>query len=263
MAWTKSPAFGAGSGYSCSKGCPRSRLGFVTLYFLTDRPDQARWLTLAERTWLMQQLEKESKIVHQDRSHTLLAACVNPRVWLLIAIYFTVAMGDNSYGFYTPKFLKSQFPDWTASEIGLLMSVPGVAGIVGMILMGWHSDRTGERRWHVAWSAFLASAGWLTLALATSPWIFVVGLAVTLTGMKSMLPTFWTLPASFLRGTAAAGGIALINSVANLGGFLGPILLGNVKEATGDFTIGLAVMSATLCVGGLLVLCVRAEPQAK
>ena len=93
--------------------------------------------------------------------------------------------------------------------------------------------------------------------LPISNWLFVVGLAVTLTGMKSMLPTFWTLPSSFLRGTAAAGGIALINSVANLGGFLGPQIIGNVKAVTGDFTLGLMAMSATLAIGGVLVLCVR------
>src|SRR5581483_815806 len=132
-------------------------------------------------------------------------------------------------------------------------------------------DLTGERRWHVACSAFAAALGWSTIALAASGsgtisgidsrWLFLVGIAITLTGMKSMLPTFWTLPPLFLSGPAAAGGIALINSVANLGGLLGPRIVGRVKVATGDFTVGYLVMAVTLFVGGLLVLRVTSRIQ--
>ena len=246
------------------EGLPAVALGFVTLAYLTDRPDQARWLTFAERTWLTQQIDKERHHLPHSRSHSLAAAVLDPRVWLLIAVYFTVAMGDNSYGFYIPTFLKSQFPDWLPFQIGLLAAAPSVIAMGGMVLVGWHSDRTGERRWHVACSAFTAASGWLVIALAASGqlaipgldsrWLFVVGVAVTLTGMKCMLPTFWTLPPSFLSGAAAAGGIALINSVANLGGMLGPRIMGYVKTETGSFTLGYLVMAATLFLGGLLVL---------
>ena len=180
-------------------------------------------------------------------------------------------MGDNSYGFYIPTFLRSQFPDWSPFQIGLLAAVPSVIAMVGMVLVGRNSDRTGERRWHVACSAFTAALGWLMIALIASGslaipgldsrWLFVVGVAVTLTGMKCMLPTFWTLPPSFLTGAAAAGGIALINSVANLGGMLGPRIIGHVKMATGSFTVGYLVMAATLFMGGLLVLNVTNRDQ--
>jgi ACS family tartrate transporter-like MFS transporter len=246
------------------EGLPAVALGFVTLAYLTDRPDQARWLTPAERTWLAQQIESDRNHRPHSRSHSLAAAVLDLRVWLLIAIYFTVAMGDNSYGFYVPTFLRSQFPDWSPFQIGLLAAAPSVIAIVGMVLVGRNSDQTGERRWHVACSAFTAASGWLMIALVTSGqlaipgldsrWLFVGGVAMTLTGMKCMLPTFWTLPPSFLTGAAAAGGIALINSVANLGGMLGPRIIGHVKIATGSFTVGYVVMAATLFVGGLLVL---------
>ncbi len=246
------------------EGLPAVALGFVTLAYLTDRPDQAGWLSPAERIWLAQQIENERNQLPHSRSHSLGAAFLDLRVWLLIAVYFTVAMGDNSYGFYIPTFLKSQFPDWQAWQIGLLAAAPSVVAMVGMVLVGRSSDRTGERRWHVACSAFTAALGWLTIAVAASEflvipgvesrWLFVVGVAVTLTGMKSMLPTFWTLPPTFLTGAAAAGGIALINSVANLGGMLGPRIMGEVKTATDSFTIGYLVMAATLFLGGLLVL---------
>jgi MFS family permease len=248
------------------EGLPAVALGFVTLRFLTDRPEQARWLSPVERIWLAQQIEMDRGQI-QYGCHSLGAACLDPRVWLLIAIYFTVAMGDNSYGFYIPAFLTSQFPDWRPYQIGLLAAAPSVIAMTAMILVGRHSDWTGERRWHVACSAFSAAVGWLTIALVASGslaipgvesrWLFVIGVAVTTAGMKSMLPTFWTLPPLFLTGAAAAGGIALINSVANLGGMVGPRIMGEVKTATSTFTPGYVIMAATLLVGGLLVLCVR------
>jgi len=249
------------------EGLPAVALGFVTLAYLTDRPDQARWLSPAERTWLAHQIDNERNHRPHSRSHSLAAAVLDLRVWLLIAIYFTVAMGDNSYGFYIPTFLRSQFPDWSPFQIGVLAAAPSVIAMVAMVLVGRNSDRTGERHWHVACSALTAALGWLMIALVASGrlaipgldsrWLFVGGVAMTLTGMKCMLPTFWTLPPSFLTGAAAAGGIALINSVANLGGMLGPRIIGHVKMSTGSFTVGYLVMAATLFMGGLLVLSVK------
>jgi MFS transporter, ACS family, tartrate transporter len=244
------------------EGLPAILLGFITLTYLTDRPDQAGWLTAAERAWLAKQIENDSNQPAPSRSQSLVTALLDRRVWVLIAVYFTVAMGDNSYGFYVPTFLKGQFPEWSPLQIGLLAGAPSVVAMAGMIVVGWHSDRTGERRGHVAGSAFAAALGWLMLALvgglgnpgAAWRWLFVVGVAVTFTGMKSMLPTFWTLPPTFLTGAACAGGIALINSVANLGGFLGPVIMGHVVEATGAFTAGYLVLAGVLLLGGLLVL---------
>jgi ACS family tartrate transporter-like MFS transporter len=249
------------------EGLPAVVLGFVTLAYLTDRPEQAGWLTAEERSWLALQIEDDRSRQPHSRSHSLRAAFLDLRVWLLIAVYFTVAMGDNSYGFYIPTFLKGQFSDWSPVQIGFIAAAPSVIAMIGMVLVGRHSDKTGERRWHVAGSAFAASLGWLTIAGVASGtvaiegidsrWLFVVGVAVTLTGMKSMLPTFWTLPPQFLTGAAAAGGIALINSVANLGGLLGPWMMGYVKTETGNFTIGYVILAASLFTGGLLVLASR------
>ncbi len=248
------------------EGLPAIGLGFVTLAYLTDRPEQARWLTPRERTWLVRQIANDRSSSPQRRSHSLVDAVLDPRVWLLISVYFTVAVGDNSYNFYIPTFLRSQFPDWSPFEIGLLAAAPSAIAMVAMILVGRHSDRTGERRWHVAGSAFAAATGWSTIALAASGSVeisgvdsrglFVVGVVVALAGMKSMLPTFWTLPPRFLTGAGAAGGIALINSIANLGGMFGPKVVGYAKATTDSFTIGYLVMAATLFIGGVLALCV-------
>jgi ACS family tartrate transporter-like MFS transporter len=239
------------------EGIPAVVLGFVTYFYLTDRPEQARWLTLAERTWLAQRMSEEEKQREQRHGLTMLQALADPRVWLLIGVYFTVAMGDNSYGFYVFKQVKNQFVGWSDVEVGLLTTVPAVVAIASMIVVGVHSDRTGERRWHVAGAALVAACGWLLAALSPSPWIFLLALVLTSAGMKSMLPTFWSLPTSFLSGTAAAGGIALINSVANLGGLLGPVILGQVEERTGQYTYGMMVMAAVLWMGAVLVLFVR------
>src|SRR5581483_4667258 len=130
--------------------------------------DQARWLTPTERTWLAQQIENDRSQHAHSRSHSLAAAVVDLRVWLLIVVYFTAAMGDNSYGFYIPTFLKSQFPDWSADKIGLLAAAASVIAMIGMVVVGRNSDRTGERRWHVACSAFTGALGWLLLALIAS-----------------------------------------------------------------------------------------------
>ena len=184
-------------------------------------------------------------------------------MWLLTGVYFTVATGDNCFGFFLPKFLTSQFGTWNEFEIGMLAAVPSLVALLAMILVGMHSDRTGERRWHVAVAAFAAAAGWVLAALAPSPWLFVLALALTTAGMKSMLPTFWTLPMTMLSGTAAAGGIALINSVANLGGLIGPLDLGYLHESRGRFTEGMFLMAAVLGLGGILVLFARHDTTAE
>src|SRR5262249_36897886 len=149
-----------------------------------------------------------------------LDAMLQPRVWWLIAIYFTVAIGSNASGANFPTIIKKQFADLSTVQIGLLSALPHVCAIVGMSLLGMSSDRRHERRWHLAAAALLAAIGWGLIAWNTAPLVTLIGLCLAQTGMMSMLPIFWTLPTMFLTGAAAAGGIALINSVANLGGLL-------------------------------------------
>jgi ACS family tartrate transporter-like MFS transporter len=242
------------------EGIPAVILGFAVWFYLTDRPELAHWLEPVERTWLARRLMREE--VHRQQRHglvTLLGALNYPRVWLLIALYFTVAVGTNAFGFYLPKLIKEHFTDQSPSAIGFLAALPPLAAIFAMVLVGVHSDRTGERRWHVAGPAFLAAVGWVLAAWLDSPGLFLAALALTQMGMMSMLGPFWALPTSFLSGVAAAGGIALINSLANLGGFVGPQVLGQSMELTGRYTVGFLVLAATMLVGGVLALCVRHE----
>ncbi len=232
------------------EGIPSVLLGFATLAWLTDRPENARWLAPHERAWLMERIRNEEQDRQQRHGADRLRALLDWRVRLLIAIYFTVAVGTNAAGAYYPTLIREQFPERSNFQIGLLSALPPLSAMLGMILFSTHSDQTGERRWHIIMAALLAAGGWSLSALVSFPALFLFGLCLAQTGMMSMLPTFWTLPTSFLSGAAAAGGIALINSVANIGGFLGPTILGR---------FGLWSMVVTLLAGAVLTLAVHPD----
>jgi ACS family tartrate transporter-like MFS transporter len=242
------------------EGIPAALLGVATWFYLTDRPEEAHWLKPAERDWLAARLSVEARRSAEHHGLSRLSALAHPRVGLLIALYFTVAVGTNSFGFFLPTLVKVHFPEASGLQVGLLTAIPSAAAMIGMVVIGTHSDRTGERCLHVAGSALVGAAGWTLAATASNPWVALEGLVLAQLGMHSMLPTFWALASSFLSGTAAAGGIALINSVANLGGFLGPYGFGWLREQTDSFTPGMVVVSGTLFAGALLALCVRHDP---
>ncbi len=240
------------------EGVPAVLLGVVALRFLTDRPGHATWLSAAERAWLAERMAREESARSSRHGLTSLRALADRRVWLLILLYFMVAAGSNSFGFYLAAFLENRFPGCNAFQLGLLGIVPNAAAIVVMTVNGAHSDRTGERRWHVTLPAFLSAAGWALFAASdASPALSLLALALIQAGLMAMLPTFWTLPTALLSGTAAAGGIAFINSVGNLGGFAGPNVVGQLRAVTGAFTGGLLAMAGIMAVGGVLALWVR------
>jgi MFS family permease len=241
------------------EGLPAILLGIIALYYLPDGPHQARWLSAIEANALTKRLHDEDPARHQPHAGNLLRALIDPRVWLLICIYFTVAVGSNAAGAYFPKLVKESFADVSPVQVGVLVALPSVCAVLCMVVLSRNSDRTGERRGHLAFAAFLGGAGWLLSLVAPSawvndivptPWVVLAGFCIAQAGMLSMLPLFWTLPSSFLSGMAAAGGIALINSVANIGGLLGPSIL---REW------GLLAMALTLGAGGILALCARTD----
>jgi MFS family permease len=243
------------------EGIPAVVLGVCTWLYLRDGPAQAPWLTPEESEWIVARLGQEEKQREERHGLSRLTALAHPRVWLLIALYFTAAVASNGLGSYIPKILEVSFPGEGKFRLGLLAALPSVAAVAGMILAGLNSDRTGERRRHVAAAALVGTAGAVTAALAREPWLVVLGLVLAQAGTLSMLPTFWALPTALLSGAAAVGGIALINSVANFGGFLSPILIARLKTHTGSFTGGLLAMALTLAAGAVLALCVRHDPK--
>lgn len=233
------------------EGLPSVALGFTVLVYLTDYPADATWLSTAEREWLVDRMQREEQQRLERHNADRLGAMLQWRVWWLIAIYFTVAVGANAGGAYFPKLIKAQFDELDTFQIGLMSAIPHLCAVIGMTLFGISSDRMNERRGHVAAAAFLSALGWGLTAWAPSPAVAFVGLCLAQTGMMSMLPVFWTLPTAFLTGAAAAGGIAMINSVGNIGGFLGPNILGS---------FGLWSMAGILLLGSVMVLYVQKTP---
>lgn len=225
------------------EGIPTVVVGVSVLFYLKDTPQDAHWLADDQREWLIHRMAEEDHVRRRQHGPDKWQAMLQPRVWLLIAIYFTVAVGSNAGGAYFPTLIKEQYQQATNFEIGQLTALPHLCAIIAMSLVGISSDRTGERRWHLAGSALAAAIGWSLVAWGPTPLIAMIGLCIAQAGMMSMLPVFWTLPSAFLSGTAAAGGIAVINSIANIGGFFGAMILGQ---------LGLWSMAGILLGGAIL-----------
>lgn len=242
-----------------AEGLPSVVLGIVTLLYLTDRPGQATWLLPAEREWLTERLQREQSHREKHFNFTLLQAFAHPRILLLCAIYFTVALCGYGLNLWIPLILKSR-SGWSDMMISTVGMTPSLVGAIGMLIVGAHSDRTGERRRHLACAACVAAVGFVASGWAHSPGLTLVAFSLAALGQLSMLGPFWALSTSTMSGVAAAGAIAYINSVGNLGGFVGPYLMGAFKGSTGTFAAGLYTLAGALLLGGLLALVVRHDP---
>ena len=175
-------------------------------------------------------------------------------------LYFTIAFCANAAGLYLPELVYHRFPDASKVEVGFLAAIPSLCGMVAMLVNGVWADRTGKHRLHVGVPALIGAAGWLLAALANSPGWGLVGLSLVYVGFMSMLPAFWSLPTSFLSGAAAAGGIALINSVGNIGGLVGPGTIGLIRDATGSHLLGLTALAGALLLSAGLAIFAPHDP---
>jgi ACS family tartrate transporter-like MFS transporter len=235
------------------EGVPAVVLGVIVLRVLTDRPEDAIWLTREERATLVARLQEDQRA---QRSETTRAALANRRTWLLAVVYFPIPVTLYGIGFWLPQILKT-VSGASDFSVGLLSAIPYAAGAIAMVIAGRHSDRTGERRWHVAVAAAVGAAG-LSLSTAASGVVWsIITLSVAMIGLASMFGPFWALATSTMGGVGAAASIALVNSVGNTGGFVGPYLLGAISDATHSFAAGLIAIAAMLVAGGALVLRVR------
>ena len=227
------------------------------LRWLTDAPERADWLGPGEKRWLADTLAAERAVQESVRHFTLSDALTNGRVWTLGFAYFGILVGLYAFGFWLPQIIKG-LGDLTNFEVGLTTIVPYAIAAVAMVLWSAHSDRTRERRWHFALPAFVAAAGLAASgALHGSPIASLTALTVAAIGIYATLPVFWTLPTALLTGTAAAGGIALVNSIGNVGGFFGPTLVGYIKDKTGHYTVSLSVLAVIVALSGALVIAMR------
>ena len=232
---------------------PSIALGFVVMYFLDDRIADAKWLSTDQKRLLQRNIDQESA---KGGDHSALGAFRNAKVWVLCAAYFGFIMGLYGIGFWLPSLIKASGISSPAT-IGWLVAIPYSAAVICMVLTSRHSDRTGERRWHIAVPALVGAAALIvsTFVPQTPLWA-IVTLTIATMGILTGLAQFWVLPPAFLGGAAAAAGIALINSVGNLAGFVSPFAFGWIKDATGSTNNGLYVIAASLVVGGAIVLAI-------
>lgn len=238
------------------EGIPSVVVGLLVLVLLPDRPAHARWLAPEQQAWLEGTLEAERTRTVTSHGASLGRALTNPVVWLLGAVYFLIIVGLYAFALWLPQLIKAS-GHLTNFEVGIVTAIPYVVAAAGMVLVGQHSDRTGERYLHLAAPTLLAAAGFLAVAVVQAPGLLVAALSLTAFGLLACLGPFWALPTAFLKDQAAAGGIALINSMGAVGGFVGPYLLGAVKERTGDFTAGLLILVAVLVVAAGIALGMR------
>jgi D-galactonate transporter len=236
------------------EGMPAIVLGVLTYFFLPSRPDEAKFLTDDEKKWISTELGEEEQQKLEYRRYSIFEALASGRVWHLVLIYFGMMVGLQILNSWTPQLVKSLSSSFSNSVIGLLLMVPSLTGLAAMILVSRSSDRSLERRYHVAMPAVLAGTALSLLSTAPPP-AFSIGLLCLLAaGAYSYLGPFWALPNEFLTGYSAAAGIALINSVGNLGGFVGPAAVGFLADHTGRMFAGLAIAAVPVFVSAVLVL---------
>jgi D-galactonate transporter len=239
------------------EGIPSFLAGVITLYFLTDSPAQAVWLDSDEKRLILARLQEEDEIKRRaGGAHRFADAFRNPAVWLLSVAYFGLTSGNYGIGFWLPQVIKDSITS-NPLIIGWISVIPWAAAAVAMILVGRHSDATGERRWHFALSCLAVSVGFALSAIPgiTGP-LRVAALTLATMGIMSTFGVFWALPTAILSGTAAAAGIAWINSIGNLGGYASPYVVGIIRDRTHSMTLALALLSAVAMVSGLVGLLV-------
>jgi MFS transporter, ACS family, tartrate transporter len=238
------------------EGLPAVVLGVVVLFVLPDGPEDARWLTAAERDAVLLRLREDSQNASRE-SHTLGEALSNGRVWLIaVAHFLLIPVTLYGVGFWMPQIIKTA-SGRSDAVVGLLTAIPYAAGAVAMVVAGRHSDRTGDRRWHVAAGAVVSAIGLVSTPAVVGTMASVTTLSIAMIGLASIFGPFWAVATGAARGLGAAAAIALINSVGNTGGFVGPYLLGAISDATHSFAAGLLVIAALMVTGGVLLLTVR------
>jgi MFS transporter, ACS family, tartrate transporter len=243
------------------EGVPSVLVGLWALRRLTDNPREAAWLEPGERIALQARIDHERKCREAIRHYKLGEALTNPRVLGLSLVYFGLICGLYGLGYWVPQIFKGMAIDAGLDKVtgvsantltGYLVAVPYAFAMVAMIWWTRHSDITRERVWHVVCPAIVGGLSLIGVAYLGNPVLAAIALTICAMAIEAAIPTFWTLPTGFLTGTAAAGGIALINSIGNLGGFVGPYAIGWITDATGETTLGLVVLAAGPIMAGVL-----------
>ena len=236
------------------EGIPSVIAGVVTFFYLTDKPEQARWLTDVEKNQVLTELERDKKHLGH-REHNIMAGLKNPKVWLLVLIFFCLLCGNSTLTFWAPSLVRDVgFP--SPVTVGWITAVAYLVGAAGMIWNGAHSDKHEEVRYHFSVAAVIGAIAMVLIGIfiPISPILTLIAMTLAIVGTMSAIPVFWQLPSRFLSGAAAAGGIALINSIANLAGAGAPYMMGVIRTETGSLAIGFFIIAAIQFVSALLVM---------
>ncbi len=250
-----------------AEGIPTLLIGIVTLFVLTDKPEQAKFLTQEEKAWLRARLDAERTAKESVRTFTLWQSMIDPKVLLLSLNYLGIVTASLGMLFFIPQIIKS-IGVTSNMTVGWLTMVPYICGGIGLVVWGFVSDRMNERRWNLLVACIVSTAGLVMAGMTMGTWWALVGMSIAAVGFYGSKGPFWAMPPMFLTGTAAAAAIAWINSIGNLGGFFGPWYVGVMKDATGSFSGGLyglallGLISAVVCAFFLHIPTARVLPAA-
>ena len=242
-------------GWQCMyifEAIPTVLIGVAVLVFVTDRPERASWLTTTERKWLVDTLTAERRAVERESKVSLWRSFWDPRILLLSLNYFGIVTASLGMLLFLPQIVKQLGVSNMA--VGWVTMIPYGCGAVSMVFFGWLSDRIGDRRWCLFWTCLISTGGLIMAGLTLGTWWSLVGMTIAAIGFYGTKGPFWSIPTMWLTGTAAASGIAWINSVGNLGGFVGPTLVGWAKNMTGNFAGGLYALAVCALVSAFVSL---------
>ncbi len=239
------------------EGIPTVILGVLTFFLLPNKPSDAKWLTTEEKTWLEGKMQREHEEISSKHKHSTLSALTGVTTWLLAIIYFSKTMAVYGVGFFAPTLLKGLKAGLSNFEVGLLNAIPYVFAALFMVWWSNHSDKTGERRWHVAASLLICAAGLIGLGFTNNAILAVFFLTIVYCGSYSIYGAFWAMTGMVFTGKSAAVAMAAINSIANLGGFVGPLGIGALKTATGGNYAGFYAIATLLLISAGITLSLK------
>jgi ACS family tartrate transporter-like MFS transporter len=242
---------------------PSVLCGVLAYFVLPERPAVARFLTPEEKAWILEELALEREKTVGKHQITMPGTFLSPRVWHLGLIQFTALIGTYSLSSWMPQVLKALSSHYSNTVVGWLVVIPQVVGLISMIAVSRSSDRTLERRYHAAIPVLAGGIGWLLLSASSSPLLSMAALALIAGGAYSFFGPFWSIPCEFLTGYAAASGIALINSIGNISGFVGPFAIGFFKNRTGNMYWGLVFVGACMLLSAVLLVLLPRNARAQ
>lgn len=231
---------------------PAIVFAFVFLFWVKDRPELSQWLTNDEKAYMVELLSQEADRKESAKKYTVMQALTDRVVLKFVVIYILWMTGFWGFNFWMPQVLKN-LSGWSPLIVGLAFAIPLIFALLAQVIIGGHSSKTGEKKWHVASTLFLGAVGLGAAPMVSDPVISLIFVCIAGVGCYAALGVWWSTPTSFLSGAAAAGATALINSTGNLGGYIGPYMLGVVKESTGSTDIGFYILAACLLLAGILM----------